>query len=231
MNQTSPPLKRKRGRPSRISREAIARAALEIGVEKATIQAIAAHLQVDHSSLYHHVEGRNDVICMAAELAIVELDWRAPVATHWRDELIVLTDAIWALYAKNPGLAEAIHQASATPSAGIRSFAESVAKLQQQGFPLDEAVLAVDILVDMVGECFLGWWSMTKTEEDGRTRRQRLISIWQAEARLVPEKSVQINAMVDIMQQGARKWWERKRDLVLDGIAVTRARNSGEIQF
>lgn len=149
-----PTQKRQRGRPSRISREAIARAALEIGVDQATIPAIAAHLKVDHSSLYHHVAGRNDVISIAAELAINELDWRAPAATDWRSELIILTDAIWTLYERHPGLAESIHQASVTPSSGIRSFAESVEKLQQKGFSLDEAVLAVDILVDMVGECF-----------------------------------------------------------------------------
>lgn len=222
-----PTQKRQRGRPSRISREAIARAALEIGVDQATIPAIAAHLKVDHSSLYHHVAGRNDVISIAAELAINELDWRAPAATDWRSELIILTDAIWALYERHPGLAESIHQASVTPSSGIRSFAESVEKLQRKGFSLDEAVLAVDILVDMVGECFLGWWSTTKPEADGRTRKERIIAIWEDEATKLPDKAEQINAMVDIMKVGARKWWERKRDLVLAGIVVTHAQKAG----
>ncbi|MEP1444964.1 MAG: TetR/AcrR family transcriptional regulator [Paraglaciecola sp.] len=225
MTQT-PNQKRQRGRPSRISREAIARAALDMGVGQATIPAIAAHLKVDHSSLYHYVKGRNEVVTMAADLAINELDWRAPEATNWRDELIILTDAIWVLYDRNPGLAEAIRQANITPSSGILSFAESVKKLQQKGFSLKDAVVAVDVLVDMVGECFLGWWSTDKAEEDGRTRKERIIAIWQAEARNVPEKAEQINAMIDIMQGGRRSWWESKRDLVLEGIMVTQAQNS-----
>lgn len=220
------PAKRKRGRPSRITRESIARAALEIGVNKATIPLIALHLGVDHSSLYHHVKGRDEIISMAAEIAVEELDWRAPEAVTWREELIVLTDSIWALYDQNPGLAEAFNHTEVTPKNGVLSFAESVSRLQGKGFPLDEAVVAVDILVDMVKECFLGWWSIVKNEADGSLRRDRMIEIWETEARNTPEKAEQINAMVDIMKAGARKWWESKRDIVLDGIAVTRERNA-----
>lgn len=226
MDDSLVPAKRKRGRPSKITRESIARAALEIGVNKATIPIIALHLGVDHSSLYHHVKGRDEIISMAAEVAIKELNWRAPEATTWREELIVLTDSIWALYDQNPGLAEAINHAEVTPQNGILSFAESVSLLQDKGFPLDEAVVAVDILVDMVKECFLGWWSIVKSESDGSLRRDRMIEIWETQARNTPEKADQINAMVGIMKSGTRLWWESKRDIVLDGIAATRERNA-----
>ena len=226
MDEPLVPAKRKRGRPSRITRESIARAALEIGVNKATIPLIALHLGIDHSSLYHHVKGRDEIISIAAEMAIKELNWRAPDAVTWREELIVLTDSIWALYDQNPGLAEAINHAEVTPKNGVLSFAESVSRLQSKGFPLDEAVVAVDILVDMVKECFLGWWSIVKDETDGRLRRDRMIEIWESEAQNTPEKAAQINAMVDIMKTGPRKWWEAKRDIVLDGIAITRERNA-----
>lgn len=225
-DSSATPAKRKRGRPSLISRERIARAALEIGVEKATIPVIATHLGVDHSSLYHHVKGRDEIISLAAEIAVKELDWRPPKPTTWKEELIVLTDSIWALYERNPGLAEAFHRAEVAPTTGIRAFAESVARLQARGFPLAEAVVAVDMLVDMVEECFLGWWSIEKTEADGRLRKDRMIELWQAEAENAPDQAEQINAMVDIMQSGTRQWWERKRDIVLDGIEATRERHA-----
>ncbi|MGB2065268.1 MAG: TetR/AcrR family transcriptional regulator [Marinomonas gallaica] len=226
MNDSSPPAKRKRGRPSRITRESIARGALAIGVNKATMPALASHLGVDHSSLYHHVKSRDEIILIAAEIAIKELNWRAPKAVTWREELIVLTDSIWALYDQNPGLAEAFNQTEVVPTTGILSFAESVQRLQDKGFPLDEAVVAVDMLVDMVKDSFIGWWSIVKTEQDGHLRKERMIEIWEAEADKTPEKADQIRAMVNIMKAGPRKWWESKRDIALDGISVTRERNA-----
>ncbi|MFQ3191030.1 MAG: AcrR family transcriptional regulator [Paraglaciecola sp.] len=226
MTDCSTSQKRKRGRPNRITRESIARAALEIGVKKATIPIIALHLGVGHSSLYHHVKSRDEIISIAAEIAVKELDWRAPETGSWREELIILTDSIWALYDNNPGLAEALNHAEVTPKIGILSFAESVARLQKKGFPLDEAVVAIDILVDMVKECFIGWWSIVKTEKDGRLRNTKMIDIWESEAQTSPDQAEQINAMVDIMKAGTRKWWECKRNIVLDGISMTRERNA-----
>jgi len=54
-----------------------ATAALEIGLDAVTIKAVAAHLGLDHSSLYRHVRSR-DEIAAAAGLAVAELDWRSP---------------------------------------------------------------------------------------------------------------------------------------------------------
>lgn len=226
MNAPSMPQKRKRGRPNRITRDIIARAALDIGVKKATIPLIAIHLGVGHSALYHHVKSRDEIISLAAEIAVQELDWRAPTTENWREELIILTDSIWALYDNNPGLAEALNHAEVTPKIGILSFAESVTRLQNKGFPLDEAVVAIDMLVDMVKECFIGWWSIVKTEKDGRLRKSKMIEIWESEAQASPSQAEQIDAMVNIMKAGTRKWWECKRDIVLDGISATRERNA-----
>lgn len=212
----------KRGRPSRLSPEVIARAALAIGLDKVTIPLLATHLQIDHSSLYHHIKGRDEVIRLAAELAVAELAWQAPASADWQQQLIALTDAIWLLYQNNPGLAECFQQAQVSPTVGIRAFAQSVLSLQQQGFSLDEAVLTVDMLVDMVQACFVGWWSASKTDSDGTLRKDRMMALWQAEAAACPEFASQINAMVGIMQAGARRWWEQKRDVVLAGIASRR---------
>lgn len=199
---------------------------MAIGIDKATIPALAAHLGVNHSSLYHHVKGRNDIIALAADIAITELDWRAPKSSGWRDELIILTDSLWALFDQHPGLAEAFHHAEVTPTIGIVSFAESVKRLQDKGFPLSEAVVAVDMLVDMVQESFVGWWSIDRTEADGRTRTERMIKLWQEQAKQNSAHAKQIRSMIKIMKNGRRKWWEQKRDIVLDGIALTRERNS-----
>ena len=209
-----------RGRPNRISREIIARAALDMGIQDATLMGVAKKLKVDRSSLYHHVKSRDDVIRLAAEIAVKDLQWQAPGDVSWREELIILTDSLWQLYAQHPGLAQVVQQAKVTPIEGIHAFAESVIRLQQKGFSLNDAVMSVDLLVDMVCDSFLGWWSTDIVEVNGLLRKERLIMLWQQQADLHPNRAEPINAMVAIMHAGSMQWWVNKRDLILDGIAL-----------
>ncbi|WP_073033752.1 TetR/AcrR family transcriptional regulator [Roseovarius pacificus] len=210
--------RRGRGRPARLSREQIAGAALEVGLDKATVTALAAHLGVDHSSLYRHVRNRDAIVALAAEMAIAELDWRSPTGADWRVELIKLTDAIWELYQRHPGLAEAFRTMEIMPQSGIRAFAEAVSRLQAHGFLLEDAVLAIDTLVDLVGDCFLGWHALGQADRQQGTRMEAMVAQWRREACALPDHAEQIGGMITVMQGGARPWWERKRDLVLDGL-------------
>src|SRR4051794_5335215 len=55
------------GRPPRISRALIAEAAHDIGLDEVTMRAVAERLGVGIASLYHHVDGRDDLLRLAAE--------------------------------------------------------------------------------------------------------------------------------------------------------------------
>ena len=79
MNRKTGKPETKAGRPARISRNAIAEAALDIGLGNATMVAIAERLGVDHSSLYRHVKGRDDILSAAIDAAVGRVDW-TPVA-------------------------------------------------------------------------------------------------------------------------------------------------------
>ena len=223
------PPRRGRGRPPRLSREQIARAALELGLDKATVTALATHLGVDHSSLYRHVENRDAILALAAEMAVADLEWRGTMGAGWREDLIVITDAIWDLYEKNPGLAEAFRSMQVMPRSGIRSFAEAVARLQAYGFSLPDAVLAMDTLIDLAGDCFTGWQGLNRAGDAGETRLQRIINVWQDEAAANPAQATEIGGMIAVMQGTSRDWWEQKRDLVLDGLSL-RCPAAGESQ-
>ncbi len=50
------------GRPPRISRQMIAEAANEIGLDGLTLRAVADHLDVTIAALYHHVSGKDDLM-------------------------------------------------------------------------------------------------------------------------------------------------------------------------
>ena len=75
----------RRGRPPRISKEQIVEAALHLGLDSFSIQAIADHLGVTAPALYTHVRGRDEIIELVAadlmdrlEVSDESTDWR-----HW----------------------------------------------------------------------------------------------------------------------------------------------------
>jgi AcrR family transcriptional regulator len=61
------------GRPPRITTAQIAEAALEIGLERATVRNVAAHLGMSVPGLYHHVRTREELLAIAAAHGLSEL--------------------------------------------------------------------------------------------------------------------------------------------------------------
>jgi len=71
------------GRPPRVDREAIAVAALEIGLEHASVRAVADRLGMSVPGLYHHVQGREDIARLAVEHSQRELPLPVDTGQHW----------------------------------------------------------------------------------------------------------------------------------------------------
>jgi AcrR family transcriptional regulator len=213
-----PPTRIKPGPRPRVTREDIARAALELGLDAATVKAVAAHLGMDHSSLYRHVKSRDEIIAAAADLAVAELDWRTP-GGDWRGLLEKLCDALWSLYERHPGLATAFREMEVMPPAGIRCFAEAVAQLQAEGFGLEDAVLALDTLVDALTDCFTGWQRFTRPGFDGQSLADVMTARWEHAALADATHAAQIKSMVSVMRGTARDWWLKRQRLILNGIA------------
>lgn len=211
----------KPGRVPRISRQEIAEAALEIGLDAATITEIGRRLGVDHSSLYRHVRNRNEIVLAAADLAIGRLDWRA-ATSDWRAYLENIAEKMWDLYEDNPGLAEAIRNLEKTPSEGIRAFAEAVGGLQERGFALEDALIVLDSVMDMTVDSFYGWRRMTSPVSDNASIRDSLIGAWTEEAAINPTSAAPIAKIVDAMSDQPKRWWRKKLALLLDGASVRR---------
>ena len=62
------------GRPPRISRQMIAEAAHELGLEGLTLRAVADRLDVSIAALYHHVSGKEEFLRLAVSRGIDLLD-------------------------------------------------------------------------------------------------------------------------------------------------------------
>ncbi|MET0421136.1 MAG: TetR family transcriptional regulator [Acidimicrobiia bacterium] len=87
-------VRRKVGRPPRLDREMIARAASEIGLDHVTMKAVAEKLGVSVPALYHHVDGRADLMQLATEYSTRVMQLPADRGQHWAEWLME-----WARYA------------------------------------------------------------------------------------------------------------------------------------
>lgn len=213
------PRRRKPGPRPRVSRQQIARAALQIGLDAATIKALAAHLGMDHSSLYRHVRSRDEIVEAAADLAIEGLDWNPEDPTGWREMLERLTAALWTLYERHPGLANAFRDLEVVPETGLRAFARAVERLEELGLASDDAAVAVETLVDALTDCFIGWQRIHRRGGDGQSMADRAAPRWQAMAEAEPAHQQPIAEMVGIMQGDGWLWWLRRQRLIFAGIA------------
>lgn len=228
------PAEARPGRPARISREAIAAAALEIGLAEVTLAGIAARLGVDHSSLYRHAKGRDDILLAAADLAIAQLDWRTETG-DWRLYLERLAESLWDLYERHPGLADVHRTLGDTPVSGIRAFAEAVRRLQEMGFALEDAVLVLDSVTDMTADAFSGWQALGRsgaqgTDAEGVTMAEKVQQAWMRAAAEDPDIAGPVQAMMGVVRGTPKRWWGRKLAMLLDGAAALHAGSGGPIE-
>ena len=148
---TDRPLRRT-GRPARISRDTIAEAAVELGLTDLTLRAVADHLGVTAAALYHHVDGRDDLLRLAAERSATRI--RVPVdrGQHWASWLYEWAGHTHRAFVADPGLLEQFLDGAISTESIANSLAAIDAVLVREGFTLDEAHDAFDL----VSACALG---------------------------------------------------------------------------
>ncbi|MEM1088622.1 MAG: helix-turn-helix domain-containing protein [Pseudomonadota bacterium] len=212
---------RRRGRPARISWQDIAKSALVIGLDEVTLPAIAEHLGVDHSSLYRHIGGREDMLLAAANLAIAELDWEIET-DDWREYLIVMSEAVWDLYARYPGLAETMRTLSETPPAGAQAFGRACQALEKFGFSAQDTVLIVDSIMDMTSDSASGWQRLGTPAQDGTVPKDKLRRSWQDATDYDGHTTEQFRIVANIITGDPKEWWRRKLNILLDGTSTRR---------
>lgn len=201
------------GRPPLVTRESIAKAALRVGLDKLSITAVAAELGVAHPTLYRHVRGRDDLITAAVDLLLRDIERPLP-STGWRDYLRRTGIAVLDVAVSTPGIVEAMRRIPTAPSAMITWFGDVAAALIGLGFDDADAVLATDLVFDMmIDSAATGWLS--------DTGRADLASLAQSWAQSMPSQVPQATLAASVADPTA--WVHRKLDIVLDGIAVALA--------
>ncbi len=84
---TALPEARRVGRPARIDREAIADAVLELGLAQSNMKTVAERLGVSVPGLYHHVRNRKELLLLAAERSMAQLQLPNHEGKHWSEWL------------------------------------------------------------------------------------------------------------------------------------------------
>ncbi|MGW5646479.1 TetR/AcrR family transcriptional regulator [Saccharopolyspora sp. NPDC003752] len=118
---TTPDAPRRRGRPPKLTRDAVVAGALEVldesGHDGLSMRAVAERLGVGKMSLYHHVADRSELERLVIErlLAAVELP---DAALPWQERIAALAHGIRALVFRHP---------NATPLLALREYSDPVA--------------------------------------------------------------------------------------------------------
>ncbi|HWE67410.1 MAG TPA: TetR family transcriptional regulator [Acidimicrobiales bacterium] len=149
---TAPTQPRRVGRPARIDKDAIAEAVLQIGLDKSSMKAVADHLGVSVPGLYHHVRNRKELLLLAAQRSMAQMQLPSHEGKHWSEWL-----REWGRYSRNAFIEEpevlGQYLSGAVSWERVVEVTDSVIRvLTAQGFTPASAMAAWDV----VGGCAVG---------------------------------------------------------------------------
>lgn len=144
------PARRKPGPVARLSRTAIADAAIEVGFDELTVVAVASRLGVAPGALYRYVSDRDDLVVAAVDRLLDQLP--TPPADDWRGFLESEAWIRWRAAEQHPGLPGAWREAGRASTATRRRYVHCLRVLADLGFGPGDALLAVDAVLDLVND-------------------------------------------------------------------------------
>jgi AcrR family transcriptional regulator len=136
-----PPLqaRRKAGRPATLNRTMIAEAAHEVGLEGLTLRAVADHLNVSISALYHYVDGRDDLMRAAAERSAQAVPLPVYRGQHWAQWLSDWAHYNYAVFTTQPGLLGQYLEGAISTESVVHNLDAILGVLVAEGFTIGEA--------------------------------------------------------------------------------------------
>jgi AcrR family transcriptional regulator len=214
------------GRPPRISRDAIAEAAHEIGLADLTLKAVATQLGVSIAGLYHHIDGKDDLMRLAAEYSATRVQLPEDKGQHWGLWLLE-----WAIYNRNAFLAEPAllvqYLEGAVSAEAIADNVDTIlGLLVRQGFSIREAMEAYALVSSCaVGSAVNAIHEQTSTD-GGRpiiAEHHRVL------AQRDPSELPYLRSLVAELATGPPLSFTDKITTVLIGVAVRRGEDPGAV--
>lgn len=212
------PARRKIGRPARLDRQMIARAAHDIGLDHVTMKAVADRLGVSVPGLYHHVDGRDDLMRLAAEYSASRIRLPQDRNQHWTTWLLD-----WARYSHDafvaqPELLSQFLNGAIGVDRMLVHLDAAIGLLMRHGFTAEEALDAYNL----VSACAIGIAvGEIRAAEAARSGRPMIAEYHRALAQHDPDDLPHLRTLVAAVNTVSTDFDDRIRS-VLVGIAVRR---------
>ncbi|MCV7380394.1 TetR family transcriptional regulator [Mycobacterium alsense] len=132
---------RQGGRPPLIAVEDVVRAGRELGMQRLSVNAVAARLGVSATALYRHVASRWELERLVGESLLAELELRDDPASDTEPHLLSFALQLRDFTAGHPGLASYLQVLFPRGDAGARLLATEVGALGRRGYSPDAAVV------------------------------------------------------------------------------------------
>lgn len=204
---TAPAERRRPGPVARLSREKIARAALEVGFADLTLASVADRLGAAPGALYRYVTDRDDLVAAAVDLAFAPLP--QPAERSWRSLLEAEAWLRWQMLHRHPGMVQAVRSLASPPPAVLDRYGTGLSALAGLGFAPADALLALDSVVDLVND---------SAEQLGASHNVDPSAAFDAWAEATsPEFASEITSTF----ADPEAFFHRKLEVVLAGLATT----------
>ena len=211
----------RRGRPPRLTRGMVAQAVLETGFPRLKFAAVRERLGVGESTLFRYAPDRDELVRLGLDLVIGSIAWPELEGT-WREVLTQYAHCAWRGYERHPGSATEVSR-GIIPSGGIRILDDVCVHLMNCGFTAQEAVLACDLVFDLVIDSRRGVEYLDGLLGDGASRRAEIKETWGSEAETGGDTRHRAVAEARRAAVGVApfEWFRRKLEVLLDGLSVS----------
>ena len=214
-----PGVRRKVGRPARVDRPMIARAAFEVGLDHITMKAVAEQLGVSVPGLYHHVQGREDLMRLAAEYSASQIAVPVDHGQHWSEWLLEWAQYMHDAFVAQPELLNQFLHRSIGVERMVVHVDAMLALLLRHGFEPNDAM---DAYV-LVSQCAVGAAVHDLREAEGaRAGQPDVVEYHRAIAMAPPDELPSLRALAGTPRAEERPSFEDRIVTVLVGIAVRR---------
>jgi AcrR family transcriptional regulator len=132
---------RQGGRPPLIALDDVIRVGRELGMQRLSINAVAARLGVSATALYRHVEGRWELERLVGESMLAELELPDDPTADTELHLLSFGLQLWDFTAEHPGLASYLQVLFPRGDAGAQLLATEVEALSRRGYSADAAMV------------------------------------------------------------------------------------------
>lgn len=197
----------------------IARAAYEVGLDRVTMKAVAERLGVSVPGLYHHVEGRDDLMRLAAEYSTSQIQVPVDHGQHWTDWLLEWAQYMHRAFVAQPELLnQFLHRAIGVERI-VANVDSMLAVMLRHEFDPHEAMDAyVQVSESAIGAAL----SDIREAEGAREGRPDVVEYHRAIAMVGPGELTSLRRLATESRVNPRPTFDDRICTVLVGVAVRR---------